>query len=44
MGRNDEILTAVKTALRDRFQIDHATLQIESAQYAHVTDVCSHAH
>ncbi|HET9554777.1 MAG TPA: cation diffusion facilitator family transporter [Anaeromyxobacteraceae bacterium] len=44
MGRNDEILTAVKTALRDRFQIDHATLQIESARYAHVTDVCSHAH
>jgi cobalt-zinc-cadmium efflux system protein len=44
MGRNDEILTAVKTALRDRFRIDHATIQIESARYAHVNDICSHAH
>jgi cobalt-zinc-cadmium efflux system protein len=43
LGRNDEILTAVKTALRDRFQIRHATIQIESAGYAHVNDVCGPA-
>jgi len=44
MGRNDEILTAVKCTLRDRFQIGHTTIQIESAQYAHVNDVCAHEH
>jgi cobalt-zinc-cadmium efflux system protein len=44
MGRNDEILTAVKMTLRERFRIDHTTIQIESAQYAHVNDVCAHEH
>jgi cobalt-zinc-cadmium efflux system protein len=42
MGRNDEILTAVKSELRRRFAIDHTTLQIESAEYAHVDDVHVH--
>jgi len=41
LGRNDEILTAVKTTLRDRFQIRHATIQIESDGYAHVNDICA---
>ncbi len=44
MGRNDEILTAVKVTLRDRFRIDHTTIQIESAAYAHVNDLCSRGH
>ncbi|BDG06609.1 cation diffusion facilitator family transporter [Anaeromyxobacter oryzae] len=38
MGRNDDILNAVKLELRRRFGIDHTTLQIESADYAHVHD------
>jgi cobalt-zinc-cadmium efflux system protein len=42
LGRNDEILTAVKTTLRDRFQIRHATIQIESDGYRHVNEVCAH--
>jgi cobalt-zinc-cadmium efflux system protein len=42
MGRNDEILTAVKSGLRREFGIDHTTLQIESASYAHVDDVHRH--
>jgi cobalt-zinc-cadmium efflux system protein len=42
MGRNDDILTAVKGNLRGRFGIDHTTLQIESADYAHVNDVHTH--
>ncbi len=42
MGRNDEILTEVKADLRQRFGIDHTTLQIESAAYAHVDDVHRH--
>jgi cobalt-zinc-cadmium efflux system protein len=42
MGRNDEILTAVKGGLRRTFGIDHTTLQIESAEYAHVDDVHVH--
>jgi cobalt-zinc-cadmium efflux system protein len=42
MGRNDEILTSVKAGLRQRFGIDHTTLQIESAAYAHVDDVHEH--
>jgi cobalt-zinc-cadmium efflux system protein len=42
MGRNDEILTEVKANLRRRFGIDHTTLQIESADYAHVDDVHMH--
>ena len=44
VGRNDEILTAVKSTLRQRWRIDHTTLQIESASYAHVHDVCAHTH
>jgi cobalt-zinc-cadmium efflux system protein len=40
LGRNDEILRAVKTALRDRFQICHATIQIESPDYTHVNEIC----
>ena len=42
VGRNDDILTAVKGGLRRTFAIDHTTLQIESAAYAHVDDVHSH--
>ncbi len=42
MGRNDEILTEVKSCLRRSFAIDHTTLQIESADYAHVDDVHVH--
>jgi cobalt-zinc-cadmium efflux system protein len=42
MGRNDEILTVVKSGLRRTFGIDHTTLQIESADYAHVDDVHTH--
>lgn len=42
MGRNDEILTEVKSELRRTFAIDHTTLQIESAAYAHVDDVHVH--
>lgn len=42
MGRNDEILTEVKSGLRRAFAIDHTTLQIESAEYAHVDDVHMH--
>jgi cobalt-zinc-cadmium efflux system protein len=44
LARSDEILTAVKVALRQRWQIDHSTLQIESADYPHVHDVCDGAH
>jgi cobalt-zinc-cadmium efflux system protein len=42
IGRNDAILTAVKSNLRRRFGIDHTTLQIESTDYAHVDDVHKH--
>jgi cobalt-zinc-cadmium efflux system protein len=42
VGRNDQILTEVKSQLRRRCGIDHTTLQIESADYAHLDDV--HAH
>jgi len=42
MGRNDQILTVVKSGLRRTFAIDHTTLQIESAAYAHVDDVHVH--
>lgn len=42
VGNNDQILTAVKAELRRRFGIDHTTLQIESATYAHVDDVHVH--
>jgi cobalt-zinc-cadmium efflux system protein len=42
VGRNDEILTEVKRGLRRVFAIDHTTIQIESAQYAHVDDVHMH--
>jgi cobalt-zinc-cadmium efflux system protein len=36
---NDEILEAVKHELFDRFGIDHTTIQIESATYAHLGEV-----
>ncbi|MFT3916134.1 MAG: hypothetical protein QM704_19240 [Anaeromyxobacteraceae bacterium] len=42
VGDNDRILTDVKAALRRTFGIDHTTLQIESAGYAHVDDVHTH--
>jgi cobalt-zinc-cadmium efflux system protein len=42
VGRNDEILTAVKARLHEVCGIDHTTLQIESARYAHVSDVHTH--
>jgi cobalt-zinc-cadmium efflux system protein len=44
LGRNDEILTAVKRVLCDRFRIDHTTIQIETAGYAHVHAVCPQDH
>ncbi|HYD43479.1 MAG TPA: cation diffusion facilitator family transporter [Anaeromyxobacter sp.] len=37
--RNDEILDEVKRELRERFGIDHTTLQIESSAYGHVYDL-----
>jgi cobalt-zinc-cadmium efflux system protein len=42
MGENDRILDEVKSRLRRTCGIDHTTLQIESAQYAHLYDVQSH--
>lgn len=42
VGRNDAILTAVKSVLCRRYGIDHTTLQIESVDYAHVDDVHEH--
>lgn len=36
---NDDILTAVKHELFDRFGIDHTTIQIESQAYAHLGEV-----
>jgi len=42
VGRNDEILTAMKGGLRRTFGIDHTTIQIESADYAHVDDIHTH--
>jgi cobalt-zinc-cadmium efflux system protein len=42
IGRNDAILAAVKGRLRRICGIDHTTLQIESAEYAHVDDVHTH--
>ena len=42
LGRNDAILTETKSKLRQRFGIDHTTLQIESVDYAHVDDVHQH--
>ena len=42
IGRNDEILATVKAGLRRTFGIDHTTIQIESAEYAHVDDVHTH--
>jgi len=42
LGRNDEILDAVKRLLREQFEIDHATVQIETTGYGHENEV--HAH
>ena len=42
VGQNDAILTAVKGRLRRACGIDHTTIQIESADYAHVDDVHTH--
>ena len=36
---NDEILSAVKHELFDRYGIDHTTIQIESEAYAHLGEV-----
>lgn len=36
---NDDILSAVKHELFDRFGIDHTTIQIESQAYAHLGEV-----
>ena len=45
LGRNDAILDDVKGRLRTRFGIDHTTIQIESASYAHLyDDVHLHEH
>jgi cobalt-zinc-cadmium efflux system protein len=45
LGRNDAILDDVKGRLRERFGIDHTTIQIESAGYAHLyDDVDAHGH
>ncbi len=42
MGQNDAILQDVKSRLRRGFGIDHTTIQIESAAYAHVDDIHEH--
>jgi len=42
VGRNDQILTEVKSRLARTCAIDHTTLQIESAHYAHLDDVHQH--
>ncbi len=42
MGKNDDILTEVKSQLHKTFGIDHTTLQIESADYVHLDDVHMH--
>jgi cobalt-zinc-cadmium efflux system protein len=45
LGRNDDILDDVKARLRERFSIDHTTIQIESSAYAHLYDeVHDHEH
>ncbi|MGA8892695.1 MAG: cation diffusion facilitator family transporter [Anaeromyxobacteraceae bacterium] len=45
LGRNDAILDDVKGLLRARFGIEHTTIQIESAAYAHLyDDVHVHEH
>jgi cobalt-zinc-cadmium efflux system protein len=45
LGRNDAILDDVKGRLRAGFHIDHTTIQIESAGYAHrYDDVHAHQH
>lgn len=45
LGRNDAILDDVKGRLRERFGIEHTTIQIESARYAHLyDDVHAHEH
>jgi cobalt-zinc-cadmium efflux system protein len=44
LGRNDQILTAVKRVLCDRYLIDHTTIQIETASYTHVHAVCPQDH
>lgn len=42
LGRNDAILDDVKSRLQERFSIDHTTIQIESASYAHLYDEVHH--
>ncbi|HSM93090.1 MAG TPA: cation diffusion facilitator family transporter [Anaeromyxobacteraceae bacterium] len=42
VGRNDEILDDVKRILRERFAIDHATIQIESESYGHANERHDH--
>jgi cobalt-zinc-cadmium efflux system protein len=42
VGRNDDILDEVKRTLRERFAIDHTTIQIESTRYGHAND--QHVH
>lgn len=42
LGRNDEILDAVKGLLRERFAIDHTTIQIETTSYGHENDRHEH--
>ncbi len=42
LGCNDEILTTVKARLRQRFGIDHTTLQIETDAYDHADDRLDH--
>lgn len=42
LGRNDEILDCVKRLLRERFSIDHTTVQIETTAYGHANDDHTH--
>ncbi|MGB8931582.1 MAG: cation diffusion facilitator family transporter [Anaeromyxobacteraceae bacterium] len=42
IGRNDEILDDVKRILQERFGIDHATIQIETASYGHANERHDH--
>jgi cobalt-zinc-cadmium efflux system protein len=42
LGRNDEILDEVKRLLKERFAIDHTTVQIETTGYGHENDRHEH--
>ena len=41
-GRSDDVLNDAKAALKDRFGIEHSTLQVESESYDEVGEVHDH--